>query len=221
MTKTKNAAKPPKAPRRPPRRDCQETHEIDTTLHPAGAAPNRRGAQTKGPSRGPGQPRARPGAGVVLRLRRGGPCYAATSRSSRATPRCASSRPSPTAPSSVRPSISRSRCACASRRSAGPTRASCGRRIRPDAGPSPSSVVPERGADRRAPGARGRSVATAEVSLGTPRRAAASRLSAAIVARSRQLRVHRLRMRAERLLGHAVVAYMNARALEGGALGIA
>ena len=49
--------------------------------------------------------------------------------------------------------------------------------------------------------------------------AAASRLCAAIVARSPQLRVRRLRVRAERLLGHAVVAYMNARALEGAALG--
>ena len=48
--------------------------------------------------------------------------------------------------------------------------------------------------------------------------AAASRLSAAIVAKSPTVRVDRLRARAERLLGHAVVAYMNARALEGGAL---
>ena len=51
--------------------------------------------------------------------------------------------------------------------------------------------------------------------------AAASRLSAAIVAGSPSLRVDRLRARAERLLGRAIVAYMNARALEGGALGIA
>ena len=51
--------------------------------------------------------------------------------------------------------------------------------------------------------------------------AAASRLSAAIVAKSRRVRVDRLRARAARLLGHAAVAYMNARALEGGALGIA
>jgi hypothetical protein len=51
--------------------------------------------------------------------------------------------------------------------------------------------------------------------------AAASRLSAAIVAKSRRLRVDRLRARAERLLGRAVVAYMQARALEGAALGVA
>ncbi len=51
--------------------------------------------------------------------------------------------------------------------------------------------------------------------------AAASRLSTAIVAKSRRVRVARLRARAERLLGRAVVAYMDARALKGGALGIA
>jgi hypothetical protein len=51
--------------------------------------------------------------------------------------------------------------------------------------------------------------------------AAASHLSAALVAKRRHLRVARLRARAERLLGHAVVAYMNARALEGAALGVA
>ncbi len=51
--------------------------------------------------------------------------------------------------------------------------------------------------------------------------AAASRLSAAIVAKSRRVRVAALRARAERLLGHAIVAYANARARKGGALGIA
>jgi hypothetical protein len=50
--------------------------------------------------------------------------------------------------------------------------------------------------------------------------AAASRLSGAIVAKSRRVRVAQLRARAERLLGRAVVAYMEARALKGGALGI-
>jgi hypothetical protein len=51
--------------------------------------------------------------------------------------------------------------------------------------------------------------------------AAAMRLSAAIVAKSRELRVDRLRARAERLLGHGVVAYATARALEGADLGVA
>jgi hypothetical protein len=51
--------------------------------------------------------------------------------------------------------------------------------------------------------------------------AAASRLSAAIVARSSTLRVDRLRARAETLLGQGVVAYATARALEGGDLGVA
>ena len=50
--------------------------------------------------------------------------------------------------------------------------------------------------------------------------AGASRLCAAIVANNRQLRVARLRARAERLLGHAVVAYMKTRALEGASLGL-
>jgi hypothetical protein len=50
--------------------------------------------------------------------------------------------------------------------------------------------------------------------------AAASRLSAAIVTQRRPLGLARLRARAERLLGHAVVAYMKARALEGAALGV-
>jgi hypothetical protein len=48
--------------------------------------------------------------------------------------------------------------------------------------------------------------------------AAALRLSAAIVAKSRGLRVERLRASAERLLGHGVVAYAAARALNGGDL---